>query len=538
MLQPAVLLALVALAVVVPFLWLGIPSGHDFDFHLFSWLEVHSQWKLGVLYPRWAGLAHWGYGEARFLFYPPASWTLGALLGTLFPWKLSPALYIWIVLTASGLSLFAVARRWLPPRDALFAAAFYAANPYHLLVVYWRSAYAELLAGALLPLLLLLVLNLDAGGRRVMLLLSLVIAAVWLTNAPSAVMATYSLALLLAVVAWLHKSFRILLAGSAALALGLLLAAFYVLPAAYESSWVNIAEVLSPGVRPQDNFLFTIIADPDHNRFNLLVSTIAAAEIALLAVCSAVAFPRLRRLPLLCWALTAWAAVSILLMFPATLPLWSHLPKLRFVQLPWRWLLCLNVPLALFVACATRRWIARAGVCLALLLVIAAGWHRIQSPWWDNAGDIWQMRDAMSSGEGYEGTDEYVPAGADAYEIRKDIPRVAFESGAHGRIQVSEWKPDKKSFMVTATAPAQVILRLFYYPAWRAQVNGRPVEIAATETTGQLTLPVPAGQSLVTILFTRTRDRTAGAVISLLALALLLALFWWDGGYRRHLEAA
>jgi len=50
--------------------------------------------------------------------------------------------------------MYRLAREWLAAPDALFAAVFYALNPYHLLIVYWRSAYAELLAAALLPLLL------------------------------------------------------------------------------------------------------------------------------------------------------------------------------------------------------------------------------------------------------------------------------------------------------------------------------------------------------------------------------------------------
>ena len=135
--------------------FLGIPSGHDFEFHINSWMEVLSQWRLGILYPRWAALAHFGYGEARFIFYPPASWMLGAALGSFLPWKIVPAVYEWIALTLSGCSMFLLARRFLQRRDAIFAAALYAANPYHIVIVYWRSAFAELLAGALLPLLLL-----------------------------------------------------------------------------------------------------------------------------------------------------------------------------------------------------------------------------------------------------------------------------------------------------------------------------------------------------------------------------------------------
>ena len=81
----------------------------------------------------------------------------------------------------------------------------------------------------------------------------------------------------------LEGSWRPLTRMAIAVVLGAGLASFYLVPAVYEEAWVNIGEVLSPGVRPQDNFLFTQIADPEHNRFNLLASTIAAAEIGALA---------------------------------------------------------------------------------------------------------------------------------------------------------------------------------------------------------------------------------------------------------------
>ena len=281
-LMPLLVVMAISFLVIVPFFFLGSPSGHDFEFHLNSWMEVLGQWKHGIIYPRWAAMAQYGYGEARFVFYPPASWALGALLGALLPWKAVPGAYVWMALTLSGSSMFLLARRWLNRRDAIFAAAFYAANPYFIVVVYWRSAFAELLAGALLPLLFLYALQSEDEQANAVVPLALIVAAAWLTNIPAAVMVNYSLALLLVILAILQRSPRVLLNGALAVLLGAALAAFFLVPAAYEQRWVNIAEVLSPGVRPQDNFLFVNINDVDHNRFNLFVSVVASAEIILL----------------------------------------------------------------------------------------------------------------------------------------------------------------------------------------------------------------------------------------------------------------
>src|ERR1035438_2658389 len=190
--------------------FLGTPSGHDVEFHLYSWLEVLSEWKQGIVYPRWAALAHFAYGEPRFIFSPPASWTLGAALSAIFPWIVVSDIYIWLALVAAGVSMFMLARQWCDRRDATFAAALYAVNPYHLVIVYWRSAFAELLAASLLPLLLLLLLRDEKGQRATALSLAFLLGSAWLINAPAAVMIHYSLASLLVVIAWQRRSPRIL----------------------------------------------------------------------------------------------------------------------------------------------------------------------------------------------------------------------------------------------------------------------------------------------------------------------------------------
>ena len=526
-----------ALGVIFPLFFLGNPSGHDFEFHVNSWMEVLGQWRQGIVYPRWAGLANHGYGEARFIFYPPASWVLGAALGGLLPWKMVPGAYLWLALTLSGCSMFLLARRWLERRDAIFAAALYAANPYYIVIVYWRSAFAELLAGALLPLLLLCVLRLEEEEKKAVVPLGLTVAAAWLTNLPAAVMVNYSLALLIVMVSVLRRSPRLLLQGALAVLLGAGLAAFFLFPAAYEQKWIAIGQVFGPGVRPQDNFLFTSIDDPDHNRFNLLVSLIASAEIVVLAIAASRSRRCGRPQRQAWWRLTIWASAAVLLMFSFTSLLWKYLPELRFTQIPWRWLLCLNVAFALLVTMAWQRWRGRIVVCLAMLAVLAFVWHRVQPPWRDNATAIATMFNNQQSGAGYEGADEYVPAGGDAYEVKQDAPRVAVEAGSAAKIEMQRWDTESKLFTVDMTQPATLVLRLFYYPAWRVEVNGRIVDAEAQDDTGQMMISVLPGKSRVQLTFKRTWDRTVGAGISGATFGLLIVVVLFQQRRQRLLAA-
>ncbi|MFZ0394637.1 MAG: hypothetical protein WAL73_12320, partial [Terracidiphilus sp.] len=97
----AVVLAAAALAV-APLLVRGPSCGHDFDFHLVSWMDALASWRHGILYPHWTPSPNFGAGEARFVFYPPLTWMLGAALGSALPWTLVPAALTFLLLAGTG----------------------------------------------------------------------------------------------------------------------------------------------------------------------------------------------------------------------------------------------------------------------------------------------------------------------------------------------------------------------------------------------------------------------------------------------------
>jgi hypothetical protein len=488
-----------------------------------SWIEILDAWKSGVLYPHWAAGAHYGYGEVRFVFYPPFSWTLGAILGAVLPWKLVPAAFIWIVLTLAGGSMYLLARDWLPNRDAIFAAALYAVNPYHLVIVYWRSAWAEMMVAVYLPLLLMLILRMEHERLRIVPPLAVLLGAGWLTNVPGAVMMNYSLGLLVLCIAIQRRILRPVLFGAMAAVAGAAVAGVYLVPVFHERCWVHIAQVLAPGVTPLENFLFAHTNYPDHDRFNLLVSMVALSEIALLAL----VIWRLRNHPsnTLWRLLFAWSLLSSLLMWKYTNPLWTHFPELRFVQLPWRWLLCLNLSCALVVTLAFRQWWLRAVVFAVLLVVVLVGWYRVQAPWWDKAADIQELVDNEHDGIGNEGTDEYVPVTAEPDDDDQKGALARFEGSGSARIEIKDWRSESRVLNIKANSPGKVVVRLYNYPSWQVTVNGRNTKTATAGPGGQIIVPIGVGDNLVRIRFVQSWDRQIGAVVSLVTVGLLAVFF-------------
>jgi 6-pyruvoyl-tetrahydropterin synthase related domain len=543
-------------------LFRGDASGHDFLFHLASWMDAAGQWREGIAYPRWAEWANWGFGEPRFVFYPPASWMIGAALGSVLPWRMVPGTFIWLALTAAGMSMWKLAREWLPGWQAGLAAVLYTVSPYHLVIVYYRSAFAELLACALLPLLLWGALHVAREEWRRVPLLAIVFAGIWLSNGPAAVIATYSLCLALIVECAVRRSPRPLVPGATAMAAGFGLAAFYILPAAWEQCWVQIAQAVSENLRPARNFLFTSANDPQFVLFNWKVSAVALGVMGVTGIAAVFAARRRRDFSDLWWLLAALGAASIALMLRPSILLWQHLPEMQFVQFPWRWLDVLDASFAFFVAAAigrsTGRWVRWIAIVMVGAAIGAAAAAMIHDAWWDTQGAP-ALTNAIRSARGYEGTDEYMPNDCDRSELPGNpddtsrmpdasaTPASAIEkldpsSGQivpanSAGIHIERWTAERKSFTEESAEPVTLALRLLSYPAWGVRVDAVSARFDVQSVTARLLLPLPRGTHRVEVRFRRTWDRTAGNAISALTAAALLAFAWAFRKRRRTLKS-
>jgi hypothetical protein len=77
---------------------------------------------------------------------------------------------------------------------------------------------------------------------------------------------------------------------------------------------------------------------------------------------------------------------------------------------------------------------------------------------------------------------------------------------------------------ITAPAAGEMIFDWFYFPGWRATVNGQPANIRPVPPSGRIGVSVPAGESVVSVQFGSTPVRILGWAISVLALVVVGAV--------------
>jgi hypothetical protein len=589
------LIPLAALIAVLPLIQHGVSCGHDFDFHLVSWMEAARQFSQGTLHPHWAFTPAYNAGEPRFVFYPPLSWMLGGLLGLLpygsegAAWGAAPIAFTWIALCLSGLTLYRLSRDFASANASLIAAILYLGNPYMLFDAYERTAYGELLAAAWIPLLFHSILRDRVTIPRI----ALPVALLWLSNAPAAVMGSYTLALLATLRlirgAWYSKNSAIVCHRSsprviarntlAGTILGLALAAFYLVPAAYERQFVQSSMVITGHDRIDRNFLFEHTGISSVARhYDAITHTVSLIAVTLLLATalalSAIHFCRRSENSEVfassigrTWDLRYKAtfpsgscailtAAIILLLTPLSLPLWNYIPQAAYVQFPWRLLTILAPVFSLATARALELF--SRGTILSSTRYTKASMFGFFFRSVKQAFSPWGMlffTTALSAALVLPAIRNFrqpcrvnrtplarlvLFRSIGSRPMREYTPTTA-HNGNHSSTNPPYWlaysaedpappdtQPGPAPTHLTVTAPYSefLILNLRDYPSWHITLNGEPMphpgQLFSVRYDGLIAIQLPAGVSTIDIHYLHSFDQSAGDAISLVSLALFI----------------
>jgi hypothetical protein len=554
-LDPGLLLALLSAALAAwPLLTrASLPTLTDAHHHVYRTFEVLAAWREGVLYPRWAPDFYYGFGYPVFNYYAPLSYYLAAAYGLIFG-PVAGVKFVFVLSAGLGAAgVYRLARgAWGAPAGVVAAASFALAPYLAYIDPIMRGALPEALAIALGPWLLLAFTSLArAPTRRRLLLAAVCLAALVLAhNLMSFVFA----GLAAARVAWgfgverWHPSRRAALrpALAAALAVGLAagLTAFFWLPAALERGAVQYSNAFTAGqarrfIPAAELFAPASVADarihsvPDFT-FRLGLPQWLLGAAGLLGMLR----PARRRAAAAFYTLTGLALVVMIL--PLARPVWDAVPALYYLQFAWRLLgaanLCLAVAAGAGVAAASARWPRRWAAALpaAAAAVFALAALPVLSPLpWPEFGAV--NRSAIVAlelygrwGIGTTSHGEFLPVTAPPLPQPEPSLLEAYAAGYVDKIDHASF-PAEAALLgaehgagfdrFTVQAPASFALRVltFYFPGWRAFVDGQPAPILLGDARGLMAVQAPPGTHTIELRFADTWPRTLGWWISISA---------------------
>jgi hypothetical protein len=466
----------------------------------------------------------------------------------------------------------------------LAAAVVYMTAPYLAFDIMIRGALAETFALVWPPLILFTLhralnrkLGLVSGDLKLGFwdldfgiwdfLAALAFAALLYSHNTTALAAAPLAAGYVALLAFLHRDGRKLIHGGAILALGLALSARFWLPALAERNLIQSDRLLVPPIFTYyTNFLTLrellappIVVDPQ------LVNPSPAKGLGLPAVILALAgFAALahrrwqmadsdnappavgnRPSPFILlpssFFLLSLLAYSLLTL-PFTRPVWDRVPLIPFIQFPWRLLgpgaLCAAVLAGAGVHWIPKRqWLLAAAIALVASLGHLSWWYpRYCEPFTEItlARTVQYERDTGTIGTTAKG--EFLPVTVRRFPddetlsdalIRGEQPQYLTGLPTDSQLQITNSDPLDYRATITTATEFRITFNQFYFPGWRATLDGKPATLQLTPETGLMTVLVPAGAHTLHFHFGETPLRAASNGVSLVALLGLVAYGIW-----------
>lgn len=561
----------------VPYLWLILAlsifawsplltpayffNAHDARHSIFYLVEFDQTFRDGYLWPRWAPDFAFGYGYPLFNMYAPLAIyaaELLHLLGLGFTTAVK-TMYV-LAIMAAGLGMYGFVQRLFGRPAGLLAAIVYMYAPFRLVELFVRSAYAEFIALTLIPFLFWAFTELIAAPnwRRLALaglsygLLALTHHTTFFTFSPF--LMVYLVYLILVKSGFKPKASIIhSIYAVAAGVVGLALAAIYLIPAITETRYIKIEQWTSGSYNYLQHFVyFSQFFSPewgygyagaglaDDFSYQLGLVVIALAGFALVNII-------IRRFPHRGTASFFFIAtlVIIFLMSPLAEPVWQAIPIATLVQFPWRLLgmtaftlaivagSLLSQPDSQFSIVNCQLSIVNSPLFLLCLVVLLASFpytlpQYTDIPAWAEtplAVINWD-RGSIVDRVGMVSVTQEQPQTSpleQQYLQGEPLTAAALITG-QGSVETLHRGGASSQIRVKAAEPATLQFYTYDYPGWQVTLDGQPLQHRSELPYGLITVDIPAGDHTLLLQMGSTPSRTAGAVISGLALLTIIAL--------------
>lgn len=533
---PLLLVVLLAVPAVHQLFLPNFFSSHDGEGHVIRMEEFYQSFLDGQFPVRWSKRLYYGYGYPFFNFNYPVVYYFGLPL-MLGGFSASDAMKAELILTfiASGLFMYLYLRRKIPPAFAVFGSFLYMYAPYRLVNIYVRGSIAETAAFVFPPLLLWAAENIADRKKKSVLWGALVIGLLGVSHNISALIMFGFFFGYVALLSLQRRSLVPLLKSFLTFGVGLMMAAFFFVPALMEKKYTFLDTTIA---KDYPNYFITLsrLVAPGWSFGDNLSLNVGWVQLGLMTL-AVVSFFIARKHwktasesnTLFTYCMIGLVA-AILLMLPVSKPLWDNLPLLPFVQFPWRFLMItvpvLSIGAALGLQPLARQFRLSSKSVAVLMAVLVITVLFISKFMWNINQQIVVQK---VPGDALLGSTTWADEQATQWLVPKpkEIPATKIQA-LDGQLSsvISVWKTGRHEYTVTALEETTVVENTMYYPGWRVWVDGREVNVdyQNKQFPGRIVYVVDSGAHTVVTRFTETTLRSAVDVISFVTIVWVLVL--------------
>lgn len=517
-------------------------NAHDARHTLFFLVEFDQAIKDGAWYPRWAIDQAVGYGYPLFIFYAPLAYFIAEvfhLAGLSITWSVKLTFLLGFWLGAIGM-YFLGCRLW-GRRAGLISSLLFTYAPYHLVDVYVRCALAEFLAFSLMPLSFLAFhYLLDNPRPKAIAAASFSLGAVILTHQITALIFVPMLIAFVLYKGSERKNFRALVFSFLAGLLSLGLSAAYWIPALAERGFILQEQWMMAKYNFREQFVYPFqLFDPQWGYGYAVAGPEDGMplQVGILLLGSGVGAlilgwnVREKRGRMAFWA--SWAFISLFLTLPASAPVWEKAPLLPLVQFPWRFLALAILSLSLLGG-ILGEWLGERELLFALLILVSSfeytlPQHTLVHPRAEKPVAVIDFELDYPDMRGMTAWTREFPKDSPLIEqyLKGEPLRKAEILKGKGTVTTIRHGGRSEEVEVRAETDVTLLFYTYYYPGWRAYVDGKPVPIRPEGKYGLIALEVPKGQHRVLLRFEDTPLRFWSQILSLASLLVATALWFY-----------
>lgn len=500
-------------------------QSHDGEAHVARFAEYYQAFQDGQIPPRWAGTFNFGFGTPIFIFYYPLPGYVASLLHV-FGINFQNIFKLLMIASfiAAPICFYFWAKIFFKKSVALLGALLYGLAPYHFLDLYVRGDVAEMIAFIFVPLVFWAIEKTVKTNKVLFIVWGGIFYAALILSHNGVSLMFSPVFLLYALVRSNNKKtfLRIIVL----LGFGLLLSAFFWVPALYEGKYVNAK--LFIGNMYKDHFpsLFQLIVPTwgfgtDVKKIGGLSPQVGLLYIGFVITSCVLWFKEKKQKKLLgFWLGIFWAAVFVIL--PISNIVWQHASLLRLYEFPWRF-----VGLASFAATVLACFVLekikdkKLYIVLCLVLIITS-LPFIQIERSISKKDSYYL--SFTGTTYYHGEASPIWAAGDPGVFAKQQIEIIRGQGTVDTIQK---KTNLHKLHVNAQNNLMVLDNTLYFPGWQVNVDGQkvPIQFQDPNHRGLITFNVPKGKHNVQVVFTESPIRKVADIASLVGIAFVVVFF-------------